>query len=115
LSKSAQKPSFFAYLEFTAKNEFVNNSGFVIKFLRKEIDMGILTEEIYEQALDLPIDDRLHLIDKLLISTNLPTQADIDQAWSEEVERRSQELDSGTAKLIPGEEVFEKIKKRFSK
>jgi len=74
-----------------------------------------LTEKLYEQALELPIDDRLILIDKLIISTNLPTQADIDQAWSEEVERRSQELDSGTAKLIPGEEVFEKIKKRFSK
>jgi putative addiction module component (TIGR02574 family) len=57
----------------------------------------------------------LILIDKLLISTNLPTQYDIDQAWSKEVERRCQELDSGKARLIPGEEVFEKIKKRFSK
>jgi putative addiction module component (TIGR02574 family) len=74
-----------------------------------------LAEKIYEQALDLPIDDRLILIDKLLISTNLPTQNDIDQAWSKEVERRCQELDSGKARLIPGEEVFEKIKKRFSK
>ncbi|OGC07834.1 hypothetical protein A2V82_15365 [candidate division KSB1 bacterium RBG_16_48_16] len=74
-----------------------------------------LAEKIYEQALDLPIDDRLILIDKLLISTNLPTQDDIDQAWSKEVERRCQELDSGKARLIPGEEVFEKIKKRFSK
>jgi putative addiction module component (TIGR02574 family) len=74
-----------------------------------------LAKKIYEQALDLPIDDRLILIDKLLISTNLPTQNDIDQAWSKEVERRCQELDSGKARLIPGEEVFEKIKKRFSK
>jgi putative addiction module component (TIGR02574 family) len=74
-----------------------------------------LAEKIYEQALDLPIDDRLILIDKLLISTNLPTQNDIDQAWSKEVERRCQELDSGKARLISGEEVFEKIKKRFSK
>ena len=74
-----------------------------------------LAEKIYEQALDLPIDDRLILIDKLLISTNLPTQNDIDQAWSKEVEHRCQELDNGKARLIPGEEVFEKIKKRFSK
>jgi putative addiction module component (TIGR02574 family) len=74
-----------------------------------------LAEKIYEQALDLPIDDRLILIDKLLISTNLPTQNDINQAWSKEVERRCQELDSGKARLISGDEVFEKIKKRFSK
>jgi putative addiction module component (TIGR02574 family) len=74
-----------------------------------------LSEKIYEQALDLPINDRLILIDKLIISTNLPTQNDIDQAWAQEVERRCQEIDNGTAKLIPGEEVFEKIKKKFSK
>lgn len=74
-----------------------------------------LAEKIYEQALDLPIDDRLLLIDKLLISTNLSTQEDIDQAWSKEVESRCQELDCGKAKLIPGEEVFAKIKKRFER
>jgi len=76
--------------------------------------MANLADKIYQQAIDLPIDDRLVLIDKLLISTNLPTQNDIDQAWAKEVERRCQELDSGKAKLVPGEEVFDKIKKRFS-
>lgn len=74
-----------------------------------------LSEKIYEQAINLPIDERLILIDKLLISTNLPTQKDIDQAWSAEVERRCQALDRGEAKLISGNEVFEKIRKRFSK
>jgi len=77
--------------------------------------MAGLSEKIYEQALDLPLDDRLILIDKLLVSTNLPTHEDIDQAWSIEVERRCQELDRGEAKLISGEEVFEKVKKRFGK
>ena len=66
-------------------------------------------EKIYEQALNLPINDRLILIDKLLISTNLPAQNDIDQAWAQEVERRCQDVDNGNSKLIPGEEVFEKI------
>ena len=74
-----------------------------------------LSEKIYEQALNLPIDDRLMLIDKLLISTNLPTQEDIDQAWSIEVERRCQELARGEAKFISGDEVFERVKKRFAK
>lgn len=40
--------------------------------------MVAITKKIYEQALDLPIDDRLALIDKLLYSTNLPTQDEID-------------------------------------
>ncbi|MDA8138625.1 MAG: addiction module protein [Desulfobacteraceae bacterium] len=77
--------------------------------------MTASTEKIFEQALDLPIEARLLLIDKLLQSTNLPTQSEIDQAWAKEVELRSQSLDSGKAKLIPGEVVFEKIKQRFSK
>ena len=77
--------------------------------------MECISEKIYEQAINLPVDERLILIDKLLISTNLPIQKDIDQAWSDEVERRCQALDSGEAKLIPGEEVFKKIRKRFSK
>ena len=72
-------------------------------------------EKIYEQALDLPIEARLILIDKLLQSTNLPTRAEIDLAWANEVELRSHSLDSGKTKLIPGEAVFEKIKKRFLK
>lgn len=72
-------------------------------------------EKILEEALDLPIDARLILIDKLLQSTNLPTQSEIDQAWAMEVESRSQSIDRGEAKLIPGEEVFKKVKQRFSK
>ena len=77
--------------------------------------MVALSEKIYEQALDLPIDDRLILIDKLLYSTNLPTQTEIDQAWAKEVELRCKALENGTSKLISGEKVFDKIKKRFSK
>jgi putative addiction module component (TIGR02574 family) len=76
--------------------------------------MTALTDKIYQQALDLPIDERLDLIDKLLISTNLPRQSEIDQSWSEEVERRFREIKNGKAQMIDGEEVFAKIKKRFS-
>ncbi|MGB7510376.1 MAG: addiction module protein [Pelodictyon phaeoclathratiforme] len=74
-----------------------------------------MTDKVYEQALELPTVDRLILIDKLLHSTNLPTQPEVDKLWAEEVERRSKEIESGKARLIPGEEVFEKIKKRFGR
>ena len=76
--------------------------------------MAELSEKIYEQALDLSVDDRLTLIDKLVNSTNLPTNKTIDLAWSDEVELRSREFDKGKSKLIPGDEVLKKIKKRFT-
>ena len=74
-----------------------------------------LSEKIYEQAINLPIDERLILMDKLLISNNLPTQDNIDLAWSTEVESRCQALDNGETKLVAGDKVFQKIHKRFSK
>lgn len=76
--------------------------------------MTVLAEKVYEEALDLPTDDRIKLIDRLLHSTNLPTQDDIDKAWSKEVNTRSDRLENGTAKLIPGEDVFAKIKSKFA-
>ena len=74
-----------------------------------------MTEKIYRQALDLPVGDRLILIDKLFHSANLPTQLEVDTLWAEEFERRSQEIESGKARLIPGDEVFAKIKIRIDK
>ncbi len=77
--------------------------------------MALSAENIYEQALNLPIDDRITLIDKLLNSTNFSTDKNIDQIWSQEVENRSQEIDTGKSELIPGEKVFERIGKKYAK
>lgn len=50
------------------------------------------------------------IIDKLLHRTNLPTQSEIDKAWTSEVKHRNEQLNKRTAKLIPGEVVFNKIR-----
>ena len=77
--------------------------------------MFATAEKIYEQALDLPIEERMELIDKLLISANLPTQKEINDAWSKEVQRRILEIENGEVELIPGDVVFERINKKFKK
>ncbi len=76
--------------------------------------MTALAEKIYNEALDLPAEDRLMLLDRLLHSSNLSTQADIDQAWVEEAERRDRQIDEGKEILIPGAEVFAKINARLA-
>ena len=81
---------------------------------RMRFIMTALAEKIYNEALNLPAEDRLSLLDKLLHSSNLATQADIDQAWIKEAERRDRQIDEGTAVLIPGEEVFAKINARLA-
>ncbi len=40
-------------------------------------------------------------------------EREIEQAWIEESERRVREVEAGTAKTIPGEEVFRKLREKY--
>ena len=74
--------------------------------------MGIVTDRVVEEALSLPADARLGLVEKLLTSLNLPIDEEIDRLWSEEAERRVTQVEAGEAKLVPGEEVFSRIRSK---
>ncbi|MBI5308998.1 MAG: addiction module protein [Planctomycetes bacterium] len=69
------------------------------------------TDELFAEAVSLPLDIRTRLVDKLLQSLH-PIQKEIDALWTEEAEKRVEEIRSGKVATIPGEEVFEKIRKR---
>lgn len=76
--------------------------------------MTTQTMEIMDVVDSLPIDMKLELIDHLLESIS-PSQTEIDDAWSEEVERRIDEVESGKVKLVPLEEVRERMRNRYRK
>jgi Arc/MetJ-type ribon-helix-helix transcriptional regulator len=40
-----------------------------------------------------------------------PVDPSVEQAWLEEVQRRSRELDEGIVKTIPADEVFDRLRK----
>ena len=71
--------------------------------------MATVVDKVFNDALSLPSDARASLVEKLLASLNLPTQAEIDRLWAEEAERRVSQVDRGEVKLIPGDEVFAKL------
>ena len=71
--------------------------------------METTADRVIEEALSLPADARLSLVEKLLTSLNLPIDKDIDRIWSEEAEHRVAQIEAGEAKLVPGEEVFSRI------
>ena len=77
--------------------------------------MPALSPKVEQEVLLLPSDERLALIDKLIISLNLPTQADIDKLWAKEAEKRIKELDESKVQGIPGEEVFSELRSNLSK
>ena len=77
--------------------------------------MPTVVDKVFDEALSLPANDRLGLVEKLLRSLNLPTQGEIDSLWAEEAERRVTEIDRGEVELIPGEKVFEKIRQKYAR
>jgi putative addiction module component (TIGR02574 family) len=69
---------------------------------------------IIDEVLTLPVEERALIADSLLRSLNKPDKS-IDAKWTETAKRRLEELRSGKVKPVHGEEVFVKINKRFSK
>jgi putative addiction module component (TIGR02574 family) len=73
----------------------------------------IKTKELFDEAISLPIEIRMQLVEKLLRSLN-PTQKEIDKLWAKEAERRIEEIKSCKVKTIPGEKVFKRIRDRLN-
>jgi len=71
------------------------------------------TAEIIREAESLPVEERTLVVDSLLRSLN-PPDPEIDRKWAAVAKRRLDELRSGRAKPIPGEEVFARIRQRFA-
>ena len=66
--------------------------------------MSISIEEVEAQALLLSPEDRAQLSDKLLAS--LASDADVEDAWSAEAERRLAELECGAISGIPVQDAI---------
>ncbi len=62
-------------------------------------------EAVLTAAFALPVAERLQLIDALAATVPDDSPPTLSPEWLAELERRSAEIDSGTVKLIPWEEV----------
>jgi putative addiction module component (TIGR02574 family) len=75
--------------------------------------MGKAEMAVMDDALSLPVEARVQLVDKLLQSLNLPTQAEVEEAWAKEVDRRIAEDERGEVEMIPGEEVVAELRRKY--
>ncbi len=66
--------------------------------------MSSQLELIEAEALKLDADERARLADRLLAS--LSEDAQVDDAWAAEVERRVAEIESGRVQLVPANEAI---------
>jgi putative addiction module component (TIGR02574 family) len=75
---------------------------------------SISVDDIIDQALRQPEKERARIAEILISSPEKSVDRDIELAWQEEVARRSKEIDSGTVKCIPWEEVRDKVRRNAS-
>lgn len=73
--------------------------------------MSTSLEQLQSQALELPAEDRARLIELLLASFEPKTEA--QEAWIEEAVRRRDEVRSGKASMVPGDEALARVRARL--
>jgi len=75
-------------------------------------------EQLERQLLELPANERARIARRLIESLDHPAgdvdEAAIEAAWKVEIERRIEQMDRGEIEMIPAEEVFARIRERFS-
>ena len=70
--------------------------------------------EVLEKALALSTQDRGLIIDRLIESLDdEPAEEGVEAAWSEEIKRRVEEIESGKVEMIPGEQVLSELAEEF--
>lgn len=72
------------------------------------------TKKLIDEAESLPVEERALLVDSLLRTLNQP-EAEIDAEWTSVAQRRISEMRSGKVKPVAGQEVFDRIRNKFSK
>ena len=70
------------------------------------------TEEIIEEARALPPGERVLVVDSLLRSLN-PPDPKMDAEWVAVARERRAEYRAGGVQGVPGDEVLDKLDKRF--
>ncbi len=76
--------------------------------------MSDLVKELSQRAHELVPEDRARLAEELLASLEDDVDPEVDAAWEEEIRKRIAEVESGTAKLIPADEVFARIRRALA-
>jgi hypothetical protein len=77
--------------------------------------MSMTIEQIAEEALALPSEQRALLADRLVESLDCSEQNRIDLLWIEEAKRRRDEIRSGQVKTIPGAEALAQVRRSLGR
>ena len=74
--------------------------------------MSPLSEEVLQQALRLSPVERAELVERVLLSFELPDRRRIDQLWASEAEDRIDAHERGQMPSCTAKEVFDEINRQ---
>ena len=75
--------------------------------------MAKILAELKEKAAQLPEPERAELALSLIESLDGRADEGVEDAWAREIERRIGEIERGEVQLIPGDEVFARLRRRL--
>jgi len=70
------------------------------------------SDNLIQQALGLPEDERAALAAALFRSLDHHVDSNADQEWAVEIEKRIAEIDQGAVSLIPWDSVMQEMRNR---
>ena len=70
--------------------------------------------ELWREAVELTEEERASLAGLLIESLEGDPDADVETAWAAEIQRRVAEVESGTARTVPWEEVRRRLVNRLN-
>lgn len=73
----------------------------------------MISTTIEQSVLSLPIQDRAHLVHLLLDSLDEPSEANIQKIWLKEAQKRANDIDSGKATLVSGDDFERQVQALF--
>lgn len=69
-------------------------------------------KDLIAEAVSLPVEERVLVLDSLLKSLNSP-ETDVDNKWANLAKQRLNQLRSGKVETIPADKVFQRIWNNF--
>jgi putative addiction module component (TIGR02574 family) len=72
-------------------------------------------EQLAEQALALPTEQRALLADRLVESLDAGEVSRLDQLWAAEAKRRRDEVRQGRVQTIPGDEALTRVRRSLGR
>ncbi len=72
--------------------------------------MARAVADIERETRELSASDREQLLRSLIVQLDGPSDANVEQAWRTEAERRLKEVEQGIAKTVPGPQVIDEAR-----